>query len=105
MFLLVADDGKSAKRQRSVTGAEKSMEVLVISMIRHLTLCIFCVQEGDKPHGEWKGNGVAKSGSQVSSWLATDFLLNWFFMGNIEKKLFGLKTGKFDFLKKFDWKI
>lgn len=44
----MADDGKTAKRQRSVTGAEKSME------------------EGDKPHGEWKGNGVAKSGSQIS---------------------------------------
>lgn len=45
---ILADDGKAVKRQRSVTGAEKSME------------------EGDKPHGEWKGNGVAKSGSQVS---------------------------------------
>uniref|UniRef100_A0A1I7U5V0 Inositol hexakisphosphate and diphosphoinositol-pentakisphosphate kinase n=1 Tax=Caenorhabditis tropicalis TaxID=1561998 RepID=A0A1I7U5V0_9PELO len=44
----LVDDGKAPKRQRSVTGAEKSME------------------EGDKPHGEWKGNGVAKSGSQIS---------------------------------------
>ncbi|ULU09990.1 hypothetical protein L5515_000466 [Caenorhabditis briggsae] len=44
----LTEDGKTAKRQRSVTGAEKSME------------------EGDKPHGEWKGNQVAKSGSQVS---------------------------------------
>ncbi|CAI2320334.1 unnamed protein product [Caenorhabditis sp. 36 PRJEB53466] len=44
----MADDPKQAKRQRSVTGAEKSME------------------EGDKPHGEWKGNGVAKSASQIS---------------------------------------
>ncbi|EGT38977.1 hypothetical protein CAEBREN_11971 [Caenorhabditis brenneri] len=45
---ILTDDGKTTKRQRSVTGAEKSME------------------EGDKPHGEWKGNGVAKSGSQIS---------------------------------------
>uniref|UniRef100_A0A8R1DXG2 Inositol hexakisphosphate and diphosphoinositol-pentakisphosphate kinase n=1 Tax=Caenorhabditis japonica TaxID=281687 RepID=A0A8R1DXG2_CAEJA len=45
----LAEDGKNTKRQRSVTGAEKSME------------------EGDKPYGEWKANGVAKSGSQKST--------------------------------------
>ncbi|CAB3408872.1 unnamed protein product [Caenorhabditis bovis] len=43
----IPSDDKSSKRQRSVTGAEKSME------------------EGDKPHGEWI-TGVAKSNSQGS---------------------------------------